>query len=376
MRKAFSGDGCEFVVARNGTLGEGLTFPSMLAQVRSLDPDEVTFYAHAKGVKYEPAIPWPVRRWAEIQYRAALDHWPSVRAQLQRFAMAGSFKMLGRFRAHHCVGDWHYSGTFFWLRHVFVFAHGALELCRASTDVSKRGRASIFSERRQAACLWMACGSFLTMKISGKGVRMPRSRWESDHPPVAPPSSLLAPPPFEGYATPRMEQQPEEFAWLLDQLVAASPRHVLTIGSLHGGVEWHIARPVSDARPRHPHHSGRYTRAPRATRDLRRGPAVLRPAHRTGDRRFHGGRNTSAPHRAIRSCFYRWRTQLSRCPRRRRIRTETRAAADCLARYCRLRLACAGPVRRLACLGGDSARRHSTDERVVGEWGGIGIVRL
>lgn len=106
VRRMFDGHGRDFVVAPNGLSGEGLTFPSMLAKVHSLDPNEVTFYGHAKGVKYEPAIPIPVRRWAETQDRAALDDWPSVRAQPERFAMTGSFKVLGRFRAHHYVGDW------------------------------------------------------------------------------------------------------------------------------------------------------------------------------------------------------------------------------------------------------------------------------
>jgi hypothetical protein len=122
VRRAFEGHGCEFFEARNGPGGETLTFPSMLGALRSLDPEEVTFYAHAKGVKYEPAIPPPVTRWAETLYRVTLDDWPAVRAQLERHAMTGAFKMLGRFRAHRQVGDWHYSGTFFWLRHVAVFA--------------------------------------------------------------------------------------------------------------------------------------------------------------------------------------------------------------------------------------------------------------
>ena len=36
---------------------------------------DLTFYAHAKGVKYEPQFPPAVRRWAEVQYAVTLDDW-------------------------------------------------------------------------------------------------------------------------------------------------------------------------------------------------------------------------------------------------------------------------------------------------------------
>lgn len=242
VRKAFAGHGCEFVVARNGPPGEGLTFPSMLAQVRSLDPNEVTFYAHAKGVKYEPSIPGPVRRWAETQYRTGLDHWPSVRSQLERFAMTGSFKILGRFRVHHYAGDWHYSGTFFWLRHAFVFARevGNLQTFYGCVEAWP----GMHFQREETGCLFMDSLRQLPYheefwKAFGDKAF---AHWETTHPAPRPPADLVTPPAFEGWTTPRLEQQPEEFAWLLDELASISPRHVLTIGSMHGGVEWHVAR--------------------------------------------------------------------------------------------------------------------------------------
>jgi hypothetical protein len=119
---ALEGWGCEFIVVRNHPSGEAATFPAMLQRIASRDINEVTFYAHAKGVKHEPDVPRTIQRWAEISYRAALDDWPAVSAQLERFAVTGSFRRFGRFKAHRELSDWHYHGTFFWMRHAQVFA--------------------------------------------------------------------------------------------------------------------------------------------------------------------------------------------------------------------------------------------------------------
>src|SRR4029077_1333105 len=46
---------------------------------------------------------------------------------------------------------------------------------------------------------------------------------------------------------PRLEQAPGEFEWLSSQLLAAGARRVLTIGALHGGIEWWLARAYHNA---------------------------------------------------------------------------------------------------------------------------------
>jgi hypothetical protein len=242
VRRMFDGHGCEFIVAPNAPSGEGVTFPAMLARVQSQDPDEVTFYAHAKGVKYEPSIPPAVRRWAETQYRAALDDWPAVRDQLDRLAMTGSFKMLGRFRAHQYLGDWHYSGTFFWLRHAYVF--GRAPTTRADFYGCVEAWPGLHFRREETGCLFMDGLRQLPYRDEfwntvGDAAFV---RWEAERRPSAPPADLVTPPPFEGWSEPRLEQHPEEFSWFLAQLLEASPRTVLVIGAMHGGVEWHVAR--------------------------------------------------------------------------------------------------------------------------------------
>ena len=242
VQAMFEGHGCEFITMPNGPRGEGLTFPAMLGRVRSLDPDEVTFYAHAKGVKYEPTVPDPVKRWAEAQYCVTLDDWASVRSQLSRFALTGSFKMLGRFRAHHHAGDWHYSGTFFWMRHALAFQRDVERLPAFYGCVE--AWPGIHFRREESGCLFL--DGLRQLPYHPEFWRDVGDRaleaWRNSLSPVCPPENLQTPAPFEDGSGPRLEQHPSEFAWWLDRLVASEPRSLLTIGCMQGGVEWHVAR--------------------------------------------------------------------------------------------------------------------------------------
>src|ERR1051326_1642300 len=122
VQEVVAGHGFEFVIAPNDERGEAINFAEMMRMVASRDQNELTFSGHAKGVKYEPTVPQPIRRWSEVQYQVALDDWKSIREQLQRYAMTGPFKRYGRYKPHRNLADWHYSGTYFWMRHAHVFA--------------------------------------------------------------------------------------------------------------------------------------------------------------------------------------------------------------------------------------------------------------
>src|SRR6185503_16720255 len=91
VQKYVEGHGFEFVIAKNDQRGEAITFAIMMQNVASDDPNEITFYAHAKGVKYGANTPPPVRRWAEVLYRVALDDWLTVKDQLSTYAITGLF---------------------------------------------------------------------------------------------------------------------------------------------------------------------------------------------------------------------------------------------------------------------------------------------
>jgi hypothetical protein len=241
VRTFLEGHGCEFVEVPNNSSGEVATFPMMLRQVASGDVNEVTFYGHAKGVRHEPAVPATVQRWAEVSYRATLDDWLRVRTQLEQFALTGSFRMLGRFRAHQYAGSWHYSGTYYWLRHALVFSRGCFEVPSFYGGVE--AWPGIYFSRDEAGCLlfddlrqlpyheefWRSLGPEV-------------ARWEAGLTRPVPPPDLAKPLAFEGFEEPRLEQKPDEFEWLLDRLVESRARSLLTIGAMHGGVEWHVAR--------------------------------------------------------------------------------------------------------------------------------------
>lgn len=236
------GHGCEFVVMRNDQRGESATFGEMLERVASTDPDELSFYAHAKGVKYEPQLPRSVKRWAEVQYAVMLDDWSAVKDQLQRFAMTGIFRKHGRFANHHNLGDWHYSGTFFWMRHASVFARNWRDVPQFYGGVE--AWPGMHFGRHETGCLLMDNLRELPYQDrfwAHKGDPAMKL-WKSSLRNVPVPPDLAQPLPFDGHVAPRLEQKPEEFGFWLDRLLRSGAASLLSIGSPCGGAEWHVAR--------------------------------------------------------------------------------------------------------------------------------------
>jgi hypothetical protein len=242
VRAAFAGHGLEFIEVANEACGESATFPHLLERIAGEGCDDVSFYAHAKGVKYEPAFPPAVKRWAEVQYAACLDHWPAVHEQLDRFAMTGILRRLGRFENHGRLGDWHYSGTFFWFRHDALLARRWQDVPQFYGGV-EAWPGTLFS-RHEAGCLLLDNLRDLPYheRFWARHGDPAFARWKQSLRPVPVPPDLARPPPFEGQPAVRLEQRPDEFAWWLDRLAAAGTRRLLVIGSPHGGVEWHAAR--------------------------------------------------------------------------------------------------------------------------------------
>jgi hypothetical protein len=111
------------VLGNNPKLREVVTFVPMLERLESLDANELTFCCHSKAVKHRvnPTEPGTTLfRWAAAMFETCLDDWDHVRQLLQDNAMAGSFRRFGQFKTHR-NNAWHYSGTFYWFRHVDVF---------------------------------------------------------------------------------------------------------------------------------------------------------------------------------------------------------------------------------------------------------------
>lgn len=242
VEELLDGHGCEFIVTPNGPAAEALTFPSLLSRLAQEDPTGIAFYGHAKGVKYGDRAPRAVRLWARSQYVTCLDDWLTVREHLGSAGFTGPLRRLGRFREHQQLGSWHYSGTFFWMRLERALAPRARHVPHFYGGVE--AWPGLHFESEDARCLF-----FDELDASPYDERFWRERglpellaWQARVRRVQPPSDLLSPAPVDGVSGPRTEQKPAELLWWIDQLAACGARSLLVIGSLHGGVEWHVAR--------------------------------------------------------------------------------------------------------------------------------------
>jgi hypothetical protein len=92
-------------------------FHSQLAQFESKDPGEALFYAHGKGVRHTYFLE-NVLAWAECMYRLNLSSPALIDQLMQTYHSVGAFRNQGS----HGGGNWHFSGTFFWMRHDALFS--------------------------------------------------------------------------------------------------------------------------------------------------------------------------------------------------------------------------------------------------------------
>lgn len=232
VQQAVAGHGFRFVIARNDERGEAINFAEMLRLIASRDPNEITFYGHAKGVKYEPDIPLPIRRWSEVQYQVVLDDWLTVREQLQRYAMTGPFKRYGRFEPHHNLADWHYSGTYFWVRHAHLFAREHQNIPQFYGGV-ETWPGTVF-RKEETACVFIddlgpSRAHHPYYPEFWRTAEPALKRWQATVRSLPPPQDLV-------------EHKPEEFEWWLEFLLKENVTRLLIVGAKGAALEWHLAR--------------------------------------------------------------------------------------------------------------------------------------
>ena len=245
VRQVVEGHGFQFVVAHNDERGEAINFAEMLRLIASRDANEITFYGHAKGVKYEPDIPLPIRRWSEVQYQVVLDDWLTIREQLQIYAMTGPFKRYGRFNPHHNLADWHYSGTYFWMRHSHLFARDYQNIPQFYGGV-ETWPGTVF-RKEETACVFVddlgpSRAHHPYYPEFWRTAEPALKRWQTGVRSFPPPKDLVQPRPFNGNTQHLMEQKPEEFEWWLDLLLKENVTRLLIAGSKGAAFEWHLAR--------------------------------------------------------------------------------------------------------------------------------------
>ena len=129
VRKEFQGTVRDFLTYRNDpSLGEAIAFVDLLKRVENIDPRQLTFYAHAKGVKYKPGEQPMVRLWSWAMYSNMLAYRSLVEDALQAHTICGTF-----FKEGNAFGtlppSWHFAGTFFWLRNAYLFAKDSWNRC-------------------------------------------------------------------------------------------------------------------------------------------------------------------------------------------------------------------------------------------------------
>ena len=130
VREAFCGERIDqWIVGQNDpTQWEMQGLPAMLSAVHSCDPNEMTFYCHAKGVQGPEHISGPTFheqprvKWATAMYGSCLDAPQLVERALVDNVFAGSFKRRMVHGAPPYRSSWHFSGTFYWFRNARLFA--------------------------------------------------------------------------------------------------------------------------------------------------------------------------------------------------------------------------------------------------------------
>lgn len=119
IRRALAPLGMEVLIRRNDPeFGETKHFIETLGLLKSLDPQEATFYCHSKGVSRDgPLIP-AITMWCRAMYALCLDRPELIEKLLQTAQAAGAFRV----RIPHSGSTWCYAGTFFWLKHSTLFS--------------------------------------------------------------------------------------------------------------------------------------------------------------------------------------------------------------------------------------------------------------
>jgi len=125
VKKYFNSYDVEFITTPNNPeLRETASFIKLLEKIYSLDPNEITFYAHTKGVTRTKgdSLGEAVRLWYEYMYRYNLSNIEKVRKILTKYPCCGYFKGVARPPWFPEFSRWHYSGTFFWFNNYALFS--------------------------------------------------------------------------------------------------------------------------------------------------------------------------------------------------------------------------------------------------------------
>jgi len=123
----------EFIVRQNyGHLRECTTFYDMLRIVESKREDEITFFAHAKGMrKSRKRNLYAIRRWISFMLKSNLDNIDYIDKTMREYGCAGVLKggagkgspIQTYNRNIFNKQEWFYDGSFTWFNHKKLFSN-------------------------------------------------------------------------------------------------------------------------------------------------------------------------------------------------------------------------------------------------------------
>lgn len=110
-------------VPNDKSMWETRWFLESLERVASIDENECTFYAHAKGVTKGGRYLSSIMAWTYALYFMNLGCIDLIDHLLKKYSTVGAFRVgMGVHPFPDNEAKWYYSGTFFWLRHAPLFA--------------------------------------------------------------------------------------------------------------------------------------------------------------------------------------------------------------------------------------------------------------
>jgi hypothetical protein len=142
------------VVPNNPQLGEVATFGKLL-ETLPRNNESVTFYGHAKGVKYDDGT--QIQAWTRMLYEVCLDDPTYVQASLDQFPISGPFIRTTPWEGG-AKNHWFFSGAFFWFRNREVFSKPDWSLIRPDYWGSELWPGNLFTRVEAGELFGQECG--------------------------------------------------------------------------------------------------------------------------------------------------------------------------------------------------------------------------
>lgn len=166
VKEAFGGERVDYWIStpNQSELGEVTTFSRLLESLPQND-SSVTFYGHAKGVRYDD--PQQTSAWTEMMYEVCLDDPDYVQASLDQFPTTGPFIRTVSWEggAKH---KWFFSGSFFWFRNADVFSKPEWSQIRHDYWGSELWPGTLFRREEAGELFGQECGHLYEPQELGK----------------------------------------------------------------------------------------------------------------------------------------------------------------------------------------------------------------